>query len=447
MSGRPRVRILAPLRRRNFALLWAGMTVSLFGDGIYFVAIAWEALRLSNTTVALSLVGVAWMLPTIAFLLVGGVLSDRVDRRTLMLWASLIQALAIGAIGVLVTTHLIALWSLLLLVAAYGAADAFFLPAFEAIVPAILESRDLTHASALDQFVRQLSLQLAGPAIGGILIAISGTGTAFLLDAGTFMFAAFTLSAMRLPRTRPDAVRPGGSLAGMAEAFRFARSNPWLWRTLVAAAVTLLLFVGPSQVLLPFVIKNVLHKGSGTLGAIRACGGVGALAAALAVSQRGLPGWPIRAMLAGWALQCLTLAGYAVASDAWLFGAIALIGGAFGAGGSIIWGTLMKTRVPNDMLGRLASLDFLISIGLVPVSYAITGPVAQALGAQTTLLGGGILAGATMLLFAFLVPAPVTARPAAAYEGDAGELGLSPPGYRASALSLRSTSRTGTAGR
>ena len=400
-----RVRLFAPLSNRNFALLWAGMTASLLGDGLYFVAIAWEALRLSNTTMAISFVGIAWTLPTVAFLLMGGALSDRIDRRRVMLWASLIQAAAIGSIGALVTLGINQLWAMLLLVAVYGAAEAFFLPAFEAIVPTILEPSEITAASALDQFVRPLAVQLAGPALGGIVISLSGTGAAFILDAATFLVAAGALLAMRMPRHRaPDGAQQQGLFTGVGEAIRFVCANSWLWRTLLAAALTLLLFVGPSQVLLPYVVKNVLHAGSGTLGAIRACGGVGAIIAAISVSQRGLPGWAARAMLGGWALQCLTLAGYAVAADAWLFGAISLVGGAFGAAGSVVWGTLMKTRVPNDVLGRVASLDFLVSIGLVPVSFAITGPVAQAIGAQATLLGGGVLAAATMLVFALMGP-------------------------------------------
>jgi DHA3 family tetracycline resistance protein-like MFS transporter len=398
-----RLRLLAPLGSRNFRLLWGGMTISLLGDGIYFVAIAWEALRLSNTTMAISLVGIAWMLPTVVFLLIGGALSDRLDRRRLMLWAILGQALAIGTIGVLVVLGDNELWTMLVLVALYGVANAFFLPAFEATVPMILEPSELQQASALDQFIRPLTYQLAGPAIGGIVIAIGGTASAFLLDAATFLLAAGALIAMRLPRHSPDhGPRSQSSLSDIADAIRFVRANPWLWRTLVAAGLTMLLFIGPSQVLLPFVVKNVLHAGSGTLGAIRACGGAGAVIAAVGVSQRGLPGWPVRAMLSGWALQALTLAGYAMFSSAWLFGAIALIGGGFGAAGNVIWGTLMKTQVPNDMLGRVASLDFLVSIGLVPLSFAITGPVAQAIGAQDTLLGGGVLAAGTMLFFARL---------------------------------------------
>lgn len=397
--GLGRVRILAPLRHRGFALLWAGMTVSLIGDGIYFVAIVWEALRLSNTAMAVSLVGVAWTVPTIGFLLVGGALSDRIDRRRLMLWTSLAQALAIGAIGVLDSAGVIRLWMLLGLVALYGAGQAFFLPAFEAVVPTLVAEEELGQASALDQFVRPLSIQLVGPAIGGVLIALAGTGLAFLLDGATFLFGAGTLLAM--PRGPSVAVKSTvrRSATGVGEAMRFVRASPWLWQTLVAAALTLLLFIGPYQVLLPFLVKNALHGGSATLGLIRAVGGVGALLAAVTVSQIGFPGWAIRAMFAGWALQSLALAGYAVAQSAWLFAAIALVGGAAGAVGNVVWGTLMKTRVPNRLLGRVASLDWLVSIGLVPVSFALTGPIAGLLGPRTTLLGGGVLAAGTLVLF------------------------------------------------
>jgi MFS family permease len=390
-----RVRILTPLRRRNFALLWAGMTVSLLGDGVYFVAVIWEALRLSNTAMAVSLVGLAWTLPMVGFLLLGGALSDRVDRRRLLLGASLVQALAIGAIGVLDTSAALQLWTLLLLVAVYGAAQAFFLPAFEAVVPMLVSPDELTHASALDQFVRPLSIQLLGPALGGLLIAVAGTGAAFLLDAGTFVVAAATLLVIRLPT--PGVSTTSGALSGLREGIRFVLANPWLWRTLLAASLTVLLFWGPYQALLPFLVKNELHGGSATLGLIRALGGLGALLAALAVSQRDLPGWAMRAMLAGWGLQSLTLAGYALAREAWLFAVISLAGGAFSAVANVIWGTLMKTRVPNRLLGRVSSLDWLVSIGLVPLSFALTGPVAGLIGARATLLGGGVLAAGTMI--------------------------------------------------
>ena len=406
-----RVQILSPLRRRNFALLWAGMTVSLLGDGIYYVAITWEALRLSNTTVAVSLVGVAWTLPTVLFLLIGGTLSDRADRRRLMIWASLAEALAVGAIGVLALAGANQLWLLLGLVAVYGAAEAFFLPAFEALVPSLIEPDEIGHASALDQFVRPLSIQLAGPAIGGVLVALAGTGVAFLLDSTTFLIGAGTLLAVRMaPRFEARRLGEKTSLSGLAEAVRFVRANAWLWRTLVAAAVTLLVFCGPYQVLLPFLVKNELHGGSGMVGAIRALGGLGALAAAVTVSTGRLPGRSISAMLGAWAIQSLGLAAYALADHAWLFGAISLMAGAAGAIGNIVWGTLLKTRVPNQLLGRVSSLDWLVSIGLVPLSFALTGPVAHLIGPRTTLLCGGIISAGTLIAFMRVPGASRTAR-------------------------------------
>jgi len=395
--------MLTPLRRRNFALLWAGMAVSLLGDGIYFVAIVWEALRLSNTALSVSLVGLAWALPMVALLILGGSVGDRAERRRILLWVSLIQAAAIGAIGVLDSTGQLQLWTLLCLVAVYGAAQAFFLPAFEALVPMLVAPDELVHASALDQFVRPLSIQLIGPALGGAVIALAGTGAAFLLDAATFVVAAGALLAMRLPSVCAAITAPAeGALTGVREGIRFVLAHAWLWRTLLAASLTILLFLGPYQVLLPFLVKNELHGGSAMLGLIRALGGAGALIAALAVSQVGLPGWAIRAMFAGWALQSLTLAGFAVSRDAWLFAAISLVGGAAGAAANVVWGALMKTRVPNHLLGRVASLDWLVSIGLVPVSFALTGPLAGLIGARATLLGGGLLAGLGLLVFALV---------------------------------------------
>ncbi|HLY50074.1 MAG TPA: MFS transporter [Solirubrobacteraceae bacterium] len=402
-SALARVRILAPLRRRNFGLLWAGMTVSLVGDGIYAIAVVWEALRLSNSATSVSLVGVAWTVPTLACLLFSGILTDRFDRRRLMLCASLVQAGAVGIIGVLDVTGHLQPWALLGLIVVYGTAEAFFLPAFEALVPMLVTSSELAQASALDQAVRPLTMRLIGPALGGLLIAMAGTAAGFLLDAGTFFVSAATLLAMR-PAGGPAAPHPGhrATLSTLREGIRFVRANPWLWRTLLAASVTLLLFLGPYEVVLPFLVKNGLHGGSATLGLIRAFGGIGALLGALAVSQSGLPRRALRAMFAGWALQCLTLAGYAAAHRAWLFAVVSLLGGACGAVGNVVWGTFMKTRVPNHLLGRVASLDLLVSIGLVPVSFALAGPAAALIGARATLLGGGVVAAGVLLAALFL---------------------------------------------
>ena len=156
-------RLLAPLRHRDFRVLWMGMAVSLLGDGIFLIAVAWEAYSLWNAPTALALVGIGMTVSTIVFLMPGGVVSDRLDRRAVMLAADGIRAVAVAVLAALAITGSLRFWELVALVAVYGAASAFFIPAFDAVVPDLLPSADLAAANSLDQFVRPIALRLAGP--------------------------------------------------------------------------------------------------------------------------------------------------------------------------------------------------------------------------------------------------------------------------------------------
>src|SRR5579885_2263106 len=167
--------MLAPLRNRSFALLWTGMSVSLVGDGVLLVALAWQVYELSNAPVALSMVGLAMTLPHVALLLVGGVVGDRFDRRRVMMASDAIRGLAVAALGALALTGHLRLWHVLVLIGLYGAATAFFGPAFDALVPDVVPADQLVQANAVDQFARPLALRMVGPALGGLLLAAGGS--------------------------------------------------------------------------------------------------------------------------------------------------------------------------------------------------------------------------------------------------------------------------------
>ena len=232
--------VLRPLRIRNFALLWAGFSVSLLGDGIYFVAIAWQVYELSNVPTALSIVGVAWTLPQVLFLLVGGAVSDRFNLRNILVAADIVRALAIGAIGVLALADVLELWHVLVLVAVYGAAEGFFYPAFGAIVPDIVPKELVVHANSLDQLMRPTALRFVGPALGGWAVAAFGAGGAFMLDGASFAASAVAVSLIR-HRQQHAQPRPRSSvLADIVEGLRFVRMRPWLWATLLASTLALL---------------------------------------------------------------------------------------------------------------------------------------------------------------------------------------------------------------
>jgi DHA3 family tetracycline resistance protein-like MFS transporter len=400
-GGFSRVGLLTPLRHRDFRLLWTGMTVSLLGDGIFLVAMAWQAYELWNAPAALSILGIGMTIPTIAFLLPAGVISDRVDRRLVMLCSDVGRAIVIAVLAALALAGLLTFWQLVLLVALFGIGTAFFTPAFDAIVPDIVPAADLAAANSLDQFVRPIALRLAGPALGGVLVASLGTGTAFAIDAASYVGSTAALLLMR-PPAHPRSEHIESPLHAVREGFRFVRSRVWLWGTLLSAAFAYLAFMGPAEVLLPYVVKNDLHASARDLGLVFAAGGVGAIGAAVLMGQRGHPRRDVTWMYAVWTLATLAVAGYGLATASWQLMVACLLFNALETVGTIIWATIKQRHVPASMLGRVSSLDWLISIGLLPLSFALTAPIAGLIGARATLViaaavGGGITLGALFL--------------------------------------------------
>ena len=401
-GGFSRVRLFRPLKNRDFRLLWSGMCASLLGDGVFLVAIAWQVYALSNAPSALAIVGIAMTIPTIVFLLVGGVVSDRFDRRRVMLAADVVRGLAVGAMAVLSLTGALEVWHIAALVAVYGAGQAFFAPAFDAIVPDILPASELAQANSLDHFVRPLALRLAGPALGGVLIEVVGVGAAFALDAASFAVSAGCLLAMS---SRVKGAGQGGAsfLTDIKEGFGFVRSHVWLWGTFVSAAFAYLLFMGPVEVLLPYLVKNELGASAADLGLVFAAGGLGSLLCAVVMGQTGLPRRDITFMYIVWTLATVAVMGYGLASTVWMLMLASLVFNGFETVGTIVWATVKQRHVPSDLLGRVSSFDWLISIGLLPLSFALTAPVSAAIGAQTTLIAAGAL-GAVVTLGALFLP-------------------------------------------
>src|SRR3954447_12170067 len=396
--------ILRPLRERDFALLFSGTIVSMLGDGIYLVAIAWQVYAISNAPTALGIVGVAWTAPMVALLLFGGVLGDRIERRRLLIIADVVRFLAIAAIGALSIAGVLELWEVIVLVAVYGAGEALFAPVFQAIVPDVVERRLLVQANSLQQLAEPAAYRFAGPALGGLLIAWLGSGPAFLADAGTFAFSALCVTLMRVRRQASSGDDGPRSVRGdLREGLAYVRSQTWLWATLASAAITLLLVMGPLEVLLPYLVKNSLGAGAGALGIVFAAAGAGAIVSGIVMGQRGMGRRHVLWIYLGWAVAVGSLAAYALAATVWQAVLIGVVEGAAMTVGNVIWETLVHTHVPNRLLGRVSGLDWFASMGLTPISFALTGPIAAALGVKTTMIGAGVLGVVCVLAF-LLVP-------------------------------------------
>jgi DHA3 family tetracycline resistance protein-like MFS transporter len=337
-----------------------------------------------------------------------------------MLAADLVRCVMVATIGFLALADGLTIPRLAVLAAVYGAGSAFFGPSFDAIVPDVVPACQLPQANSLDQLAKPLALRFAGPAAAGGLIAIGGTGTAFLVDAGTFVVSAIALLMLRTPRSQ--ARGRASVLSELKEGFSYVRSHVWLWGTFGAAAIAYLLFMGPVEVLLPHIVKVELGGSAGALGLVFAFGGLGSVAGAVWVGRHGIPRRVVTLIYVCWTLSTLAIAGYGLGESLWQLIIPSIAFNLLESVGTIGWMTLKQRHVPSGLLGRVSSLDWLISIGLVPLSFALTGPAAVLFGERMTLVGAGVL-GALATMTAYFLPgmsAPELIEARSGLIGDAG---------------------------
>ena len=335
-------------------------------------------------------------------MLVGGVVADRFERRKVLIFSSALRGVAVGVLGILAVTEALELWHVFVLAAFFGAGQAFQGPAAGAIIPDLVPRHLLVQANSLSQFVRQAAFAFVGPAVGGFVVHTFGAGSAFLIDSATFGVAIVTLLFLRPRPAAAASVERTSMWRDIREGLGYVRRHVWLWGTLGWALAAIFLVYGPWTVLLPYLVKNELGGDAGDLGLVFAAGGLSAILVSLVIGQLGLPNRHITFMYGVWTIACLQIAAYALADVPWQAMAISFAGEGCWAAGLIVWVTLMQRVVPTELLGRVKSVDWLLSLGLAPLSFAVTGPLAGWLGVKPVLVISGVGATALTALFYFL---------------------------------------------
>jgi MFS family permease len=243
------------LRQREFRLLFAGQAVSLLGDGLFEVALAFAVLDATGSRAGLGIVLAAGALPLVALVLVGGVVADRMPRRGLMIAADVARMVVQASVAVLLVTDHAGLVSLALLNAAFGAAAAFFTPAFSGILPELLTPDDLRPANALINITKS-SAGIAGAAAAGLLVDHVGPAAAIGIDAASFAVSAAFLVQLRPPAPAVEETAPPAFARELAEGFGEVRRRRWLWMLILNASLFLTLYVGPMEVVGPIVSRS-----------------------------------------------------------------------------------------------------------------------------------------------------------------------------------------------
>ncbi len=387
------------LRHRDYALLWGGQSVSVLGDGIYTVAIALAALHLSNHASTLAYVEAARILPNAFLLLFAGALVDRLPRRFVVLGSDVLRGASVAVLAFLAATHTVNLTALIVLSAAVGVGDAFFYPAYRAILPELLPAELLTQGNAFNSASQTIGNAFLGPAIGGVLIAFGGLSLGFAVDAATFVVSG--ICALLMTRIPAPAASDNSLVHDAHEGLRWTMRQRWLWYGIIAAGLINFAAFSPLAVTVPLIVRDVLHQSAASYGATIGAFGIGGLLAAAIAARRGSPKHRVSVIWGLWAFAALALVGIGSAPDVLVVavcGAIAFFGITYG---NLLWATLMQDTVPAEMLGRASSVDWLFSICLSPLGLLFAGVLAGAIGARDTVLIGAAV-GMLACLVVFL---------------------------------------------
>ncbi len=385
------------LAEPNFRRFYVGYVTSLLGSWMSTVAVAWAVLESGGGAVALGYVMAASVVPQVILLAFAGAVADRLGRRRVMLAADTLRCGAQASLAVALFAGRPALWLFVLLAWLRGTGEAFFAPAFDALTVEIAPRDQLGNANALYGLATSAT-RIAGPALGGVLVAVAGSAVVVAADAASFGASVLALGLLRLPAAINPPVRRS-LFRDMAEGWADFKSRTWLWAVTVQFAFFNLITWAPWMVLGP-VLGRAYLGGAAVWGVIMAVQGMGAIAAGLlALGRR--PQRPMVVATIGsfcYALPDIPMALHAPAG--WVAGA------AFSCGmGSAVFGiffdTTMQQQVPPDMLARVTSLTMFPAYGIGVIGYAIDGPLAAAFGPAAVFGVGavyGLLSSAAALL-------------------------------------------------
>ena len=394
-------RLLVPLRHRDFRLLWTGQTVSSFGDNVQNVAMPFQLLALGATPLQLGIAVAIDTAASIAFLLVGGAIADRVPRRTLIIASDVLGGCVVGIVALLSATGQLRIEHVYVAAVVLGGADAFLRPAYTAIIADLVPGDVLRAGNAARLLGRSLA-RIAGPTVGGLAVAFGGPALAFGINALTFVFSFATL--MLATPVRRILASTTSLIRDIREGFGYVFSVRWIWTTIAYFMLVNVAYVGQSGVMTPLLVRDVLSGNAETFGVLISAYGVGTIVASVVVAQLTIrrPGRLLFAFELLAAICVLAIGLVPILPAVVVFMALTGVGL---ASSTVIWEAMLQRHVPENLLGRVASIDLLGNSLINPIGPLAAAALVGSIGAA----GAFAVAGAYAVAFASigLVVSPV----------------------------------------
>ena len=386
----------------------------MVGDRMVEIVLAFAVLELGGSVPQVGLVLAAHTVGFIGTVLAGGVVGDRVSRRSVMVIADVVRIGSQGFLAVALIAGFAEIWMLAALAGVAGIAGGFFGPAATGLLPEVVPPDELQQANALRSTAMSTG-EMLGPAIGGVIVAVAGPGYAFALDALTFAASAVWLAMMRVPPVR-ERHEETGFVADLVEGWQAFRSRTWVWAFVAYFAIANM-FWGAYLALGPVVADRDLG-GAAAWGAVMAAFGAGALAGSI-LAVRAEPSRPLLFCALTEGLFVLPLAFLAASSNVPVLALGALLSGAGMTLGMSVWDSTLQRHIPPESLSRVSSYDWFGSMAFTPVGLALWGPIAVGIGIQESLwLAFGLMVASICVLISIPAIRALPAYPPSGYSGD-----------------------------
>ncbi len=379
-STSKRMRALRPLESRDYRLLFAAVGIEVFGTGMWTIVMVFQVLALDDSPLALSAVATGMSLGLFLFSILGGVVADRFSKRTIIITVQGLTAAMMTGVAALSLTGSIELWHVGAASFVMGAGSAFFYPAYSAYLPQVLPPEQLLAANGLEGALRPSMGQGLGPALGGVVVGMFFPAAGAIIVASSYAIAFVITLFLRHKDEPVQSTSPEERTSVWSDirtGVKYVTQTRWLLWTLIFGSSLALIIQGPIEVLLPFLTRERFEEAEATFGFLLAAYGIGGAVGSLVVSSLKLPRRYLTFMILCWGGGTLPLVVIGAADNLFVMLAALFIVGATTGAGVVIWGTLLQRLVPLEMIGRVASLDFFVSIAFMPVSIAIAGPLSM----------------------------------------------------------------------
>jgi MFS family permease len=382
-----------PLRLPAFRYLFAARAISYVGTYLAPIAVAFAVLHIGGGATALGLAFAAWTLAQVAMLAVGGVIGDRIPRRTVMIGSDIASTIVRTTMGVLLVSGHAQVWQLIALQACGGAAVAFYSPASYGLIREVVPEDQLQRANGLLAIARYASFPL-GAAVGGSIIILVGTGPALLVDAGTYAASAILLSRIHV---KSIAHAGAGFIRELREGWSAFVEQTWVWVLVLYVSLYFLLTYAPFFVLGPYIANHSMD-GARSWTPVVVGEGVGALLGGIAGLR-----WRPREPMVKTGLLLMLSAGQnlvlAFRPETALLTVTAMGAGFAFALGSVVWDTTLQRKIAPEKLARVASYGWMGAMVFLPAGYALSGPIGMAIGLKTYLvIAAGWIVASTLFV-------------------------------------------------